>query len=87
MKLDDCDWISLISALVIIAVTTALVTHYYNIRNQECIDDPFFYGAKNLKKNYGYPVYGTINIMVNNPRIRNPVLHFSDTNNTKELLD
>jgi len=51
-----------ITALGIILILLAgifLIWNYFYNQTQECVNNPFVYGAKRLKENYGYEFIGT----------------------------
>jgi hypothetical protein len=51
------DWVIII---LLIASLTFLMWFYFDRTHNECINNPFVYGAKELKKSIGYEVEGFV---------------------------
>ncbi len=63
MKLKKVDYINLVVLSIMIASVTVLCVWYYNYQYRECLANPLVYGANEIYEEYGYDVYGTINMM------------------------
>jgi len=79
---DDHDWINLIAALVMIAAAVFAATYFYKIQHGECTAEPLVYGAKQVEEAYGYPVYGSILLLIDKPTIKAPQITFNSENLT-----
>lgn len=51
------DWIIII---VLIAVLIIAIIYYFDRTHNECINNPFVYGSKQLKERSGYEVEGIV---------------------------
>lgn len=51
--------ILIIGILLYFSAFIFIVQYYFNYTNNECVSDPFIFGAKQMEDKFGYPFIGT----------------------------
>jgi len=72
------DWISIIIVGIMICATIVLCFYYYAVIKDECISNPFVYGASIYSEKYGKEMVGSAYFLMEN----SPIIVFDAYNSS-----
>ena len=75
------DMVILAGVIIIFFTIIFLMAYYFNQKNNQCIQNPFIYGAKLLENKYEYPVVGSVQV-ITPYNIKSPIFTFNSINFT-----
>jgi len=76
MKLNKIDILLIFGFVLILLVGVFAILYYFNNQAEQCISQPFIFGASKLKQQYGFEVHGKIMFLTSK---KSPILLFNST--------
>lgn len=74
--------LTIFGAVLILLAGITIIWFYFHNQTQECINNPFVYGAKRLTENYGHEFVGSGHFLF----YGSPIYYFNSENITMEKI-